>query len=390
MLASLQRQPAGVRHDAADDLAGAQIGVGGVDLVEPARGNRNVRQSLAPHQLHHLGHFWQTAEIRTLDGQSAHRDRRQRYREVAAVQSDDDVFAALDQAVEADTRARRRADQVDRRPGAGAVFGQLHDLLHGVGRSPVDHRGRACALGGLALGRIDVDDDGRVPAHFLMQAETHQPEPAGADDHRRLILECRHLLQGAEGGDTRASERRRALRRQVADAEQIARMRHHHEVGIAAVGKHAEAAHGAAQILVAAQADRAGAATDPWVGKQHVAYLDALGVGPDRHHFADVLVAERHRQLHAAVLQAHALAAAEIEIAVGKMQVAVADAGGEHLQQDLRAGRLRRRRLVALERLAADADLEHAHGRFSPERSGCRRRACAGRAGNHTRGRASR
>ena len=60
-----------------------------------------------------------------------------------------------------------------------------------------------------------------------------------------------------------------------------------------------------------------------------VADLDALGVGADRHHFADVLVPERHRQLHAAVLQAHALAAAEIEIAVGEMQVAVADAGGQ-------------------------------------------------------------
>ncbi len=110
-------------------------------------------------------------------------------REVAAVQSDDDVFAALDQAVEADARARRRADQIDRRPGAGAVFGQLHDLLHGVARATVDHRRGARALGGLALGRIDVDDDGRVPAHLLMQAETHQTEAAGADDHRRLVFD---------------------------------------------------------------------------------------------------------------------------------------------------------------------------------------------------------
>ena len=68
--------------------------------------------------------------------------------------------------------------------------------------------------------------------------------------------------------------------------------------------------------------------------------LDALGVRPDRHHFADVFVAERDRQLHAAVLQAHALAAAEVEIAVGEMQVAVADAGRQHLEQHLRALRL--------------------------------------------------
>ena len=81
---------------------------------------------------------------------------------------------------------------------------------------------------------------------------------------------------------------------------------------------------------------------------QHaVADLDALGVGPDRDHLADILVAERHRQLHAAVVQAQLLAAAEIEIAVGQMQIAVADAGGQHLQQHLGARRLRRRRLVA-------------------------------------------
>ena len=71
-----------------------------------------------------------------------------------------------------------------------------------------------------------------------------------------------------------------------------------------------------------------------------VADLDALRLRPDRHHLADVLVAERHRQLHAAVVQAQALAAAEIEIAVGQMQIAVADAGRQHLQQDLGAGRL--------------------------------------------------
>ena len=181
-------------------------------------------------------------------------------------------------------------------------------------------------------------------------------------------LMCRHLLQGAEGGDARTGERRGALRRQVADAEQITRVRHHHKIGVAAVGKHAEAAHGAAQILIAAQANRAGAATDPRVGQQHLANFNALDLGSDGHHFANVFVPERHRQIHAAILQTHPLAAAKIEIAVGEVQVAVADPGGEDLQEHLGAGRLRRRLLVALERLTANADLEHAHCRFSPER----------------------
>jgi hypothetical protein len=96
--------------------------------------------------------------------------------------------------------------------------------------------------------------------------------------------------------------------------------------------------------------------------RQHAgADFDSLGLRSDCDHLADVLVAERHRQLHAAVFQAHALAAAEIEIAVGQMQVAVADAGGQHLEQHLGAGRLRRRIFVALKRLAAGADLEAAH-----------------------------
>ena len=92
-----------------------------------------------------------------------------------------------------------------------------------------------------------------------------------------------------------------------------------------------------------------------------VADLDAARVWTDGHHFTDVLMAERHRQLHAAVFETHALSAAEVEIAVGQVQIAVTDAGGQHLQQHFRAGWLGRRIFVALKRLAAGADLEAAH-----------------------------
>ncbi len=64
--------------------------------------------------------------------------------------------------------------------------------------------------------------------------------------------------------------------------------------------------------------------------------------------------------------KAQPLAAAEIEIAVCQMQVAVADAGRQNLQQHLAAGRLWRGLFVELQRLAANADLEHAHCYFSP------------------------
>ncbi len=138
-------------------------------------------------------------------------------------------------------------------------------------------------------------------------------------------------------------------------------MRHDHVRRVAAVDEDAEAAHGAAQIVVAAQACRAIAAADPRIGEHALPDLDAFGIGPDGDHLADILVAERYRQLHAAVGDAQFLAAAEIEIAVGKMQVAVADAGGQHLEQHFGALGLRRRRLAERHRFAAGTDLEHTH-----------------------------
>ena len=75
--------------------------------------------------------------------------------------------------------------------------------------------------------------------------------------------------------------------------------------------------------------------------RQHArADLDAFGVRAGRDHLADILVAERHRQLHAAVGEAHPLAAAEVEPAVRQMQIAVADAGGQNFQQNFAALRL--------------------------------------------------
>ena len=94
--------------------------------------------------------------------------------------------------------------------------------------------------------------------------------------------------------------------------------------------------------------------------------LTPLASGPKATHLADILVAKRHRQLHATIRQAHPLAAAQIEPAVGEMQIAVANAGCQDLQQHFAAVRLRRGLLVELQRLAADANLEHAHFEFLP------------------------
>ena len=238
-------------------------------------------------------------------------------------------------------------------------------FLRCVSRAAVDHRCRARLLRGVTLDGIDVDDDSAVTAHGLVQGETHEPESAGANDHRRFAGQRRDFFQGTERGDAGAGERGCAVRRKVADVEQIARMRHHQVVGIAAVREHAETAHGAAEILVSALARAASPATDPRMRQPAVADLDALRVGADRHHLADILVTEGHRQFHAAIREAHLFAAAQIEPAVGQMQITVADAGCQNLQQDFAAGRLGRWLFVELERLAANADLEHAHWTFS-------------------------
>src|SRR6185369_669716 len=274
------------------------------------------------------------------------------------------VLTALDKAVVTDPCALRGTHKIDDAPGA--AIRHIDDLLRRICGAAIDHSLRAGFLCGLALDRIDVDDDRAVPAHSLVQGKTHQSETAGADDDRRLGLERRNFFQRTEGRHTRAGERRSAFGRKIADVEQITRMRHHHVIGIAAVREDTETAHGAAEIFFAALAQPAGAAADPGMRKPLVADLDALDVRADRHHLADILVTESDRQFHAAIGKAELFAAAEIEPPFREMNVAVADARRQNLQQDLAAVRLRGWLFVQLQRLAANADLEHTHCCFSP------------------------
>src|SRR6185437_8451475 len=136
----------------------------------------------------------------------------------------------------------------------------------------------------------------------------------------------------------------------------------HQVVRVAAIAEYAETLHGAAEIFFVAFTGRALAATNPRMREHTRADLDALGIGPHGNDFADVFMAKRDRQFHAAILQAHALAAAEVEPAIVEMQVAVANAGGDDFQQHLGACRLWRRLLPELQRLAAGTNLIHTHG----------------------------
>src|SRR5262249_21565329 len=104
------------------------------------------------------------------------------------------------------------------------------------------------------------------------------------------------------------------------------------------------------------------AAADPREHQALVAERYALGARPDGDHLADRLVAQGHRQLEPARGHVELLAAAEIVFAAADVDVAVADAGGEHAAQHLGAARGRRRLLGALQRSAEFHDVVADHG----------------------------
>jgi hypothetical protein len=93
--------------------------------------------------------------------------------------------------------------------------------------------------------------------------------------------------------------------------------------------------------------------------------FDSLGLRTKRDHFADILVTESNGQFHAAVGKTQALATPKVEITFRQVDIAMADAGCQNLQQDFANGRLRRWLFVELQGLAANTDLEHTHRTLS-------------------------
>ncbi len=138
-------------------------------------------------------------------------------------------------------------------------------------------------------------------------------------------------------------------------------MRHQDVIGVAAIAEDAEEARTEAQLLLAALANRAGAAAEPGKDQALVADLGAARLRAQGDDLADRLVPHGQRQLDAALGQLEFLAAAEVVMAFPDMDVAVADAGGENAQQHLAAARLRRRPLEELKGRAALGDIVAFH-----------------------------
>ena len=76
-------------------------------------------------------------------------------------------------------------------------MGHPGQMDHPAVQAAIDDVSRASVFRRFALRRINIDDNRRMPAHLLVQSKTHQAEPAGADDHRRLAGQGQHFFQGA-------------------------------------------------------------------------------------------------------------------------------------------------------------------------------------------------
>ena len=138
-------------------------------------------------------------------------------------------------------------------------------------------------------------------------------------------------------------------------------MRHQQKIAVAAAARNTPRLDGVRQSCSSPRRQTAHTAAAYPRSRPPVADPDALRLRLDRHHLADALVPHGERQLDAALRDGEPLAAAEVEIAVRNVQVAVTDAGGQHLHQHLGAGRRGGRLLGELQRRAALADLEASH-----------------------------
>jgi hypothetical protein len=242
---------------------------------------------------------------------------------------------------------------------AGRFF---RDLASRVRRGAVNRGERARVHRRFALLLVEIDDDRALASHGLEQGQRHEAKAAGAEDQDRLAKGELDLLQRAIGGDAGARIGSGRDRIEAGKVEEIARMRHEDMVGVAAIAMDAETARLEAQVFVPGAAHLANAATDPRVDETRLANRHALRLGAKGEHFTHRLVPHGKRQRHAPVLQRELPPSmAELIAALPDMQIAVANAGRPHLQEDLGAGWLRRRRIDPRERRRKFGDLEAPH-----------------------------
>ena len=120
---------------------------------------------------------------------------------------------------------------------------RLHDGLARAGVGRVEGFRRAQLQRRLAFALVDVGGENRLVGKRAGELQPHHADAAEADDQQRPELQVGHrLLDGAVAGEAGAHERAGDARRDALHVEQVARMRHQHMRGIAAVDGDAERA----------------------------------------------------------------------------------------------------------------------------------------------------
>src|SRR6266850_4696359 len=302
-------------------------------------------------QRDHLFQFGDAADAGALDPPRALHHQHQRYRDFPTVKSDHDQLSALAQRSQRQARSVRRTDQIHR-----AVQRAAGDLLQFPGSlrvTAVQRRRGTFLLRHRQLRVVDVHRNDLLVSEGLEHLDRHQSQAARTQQHYPLVagnrLELRYCGIRREPG---ARQRRRPHGIYAARVHQVLRMRNQQMVGIAAGALDADPAWRHAVIVHALQAARALAAADPRAHQAVLADLRILRVRPGRYPGAVGLMAQRHRRMHPAIAHVETLSAAEVEIALADVHVAVAHAAILQLQQHLGPGRLGRRLFRFLQRLA--------------------------------------
>ena len=291
----------------------------------------------------------------------ARRQQGQRNLQASAHQTHDHDDRALDGHRHGQGRGLATAHKIN--DAANGTARRRLQGCRGVGGAVVKNDIGPLRLGGLQFHRIDVGHHQAGPGHQAGRGQRRQAQTARAYQQNAVRgLHGWHFLQGAKGGQPRAGQRGGGMHIQRANVDQVAGVGHQHVLAEAAIGFGAQAALGFAIGVAQVLAGLADAAAYPGVDQHLATRPGGVHVGAHLGHAARDFMAQGHGNLGAILRGGQAFVAAQVEIAVAQMDVAVAQPGRLHLDQHLLALGHRLRHLARLQGLAPIHNLIALHG----------------------------
>src|SRR6266513_1053753 len=340
-----------IQHHAAEHLARSQVFERAARLIRGARLDRNRLQFPLLRQRHPRLQLLEVANVRADDADGALRDRRQRMRELAAIEADEHVAPALSQGGDAQGGCDGAADEVDR-------SGTDLQLLQRVRRSGIERRLRAEPGGCGEFCSVDVARDDVLHSPGAQDRDAHETDPAAAD-HRYPVLRAQRgkLRARAVGSQRRAGERGRERFVDPARVHQVLRLRHEHVRGVGSVAIHTQESGFQAVIILSGLADRTAAAADPRIHQTLLSYFHSPRARTGCLDDAEGYMSRREWWHAASLLHVEALAAAPVEIAVPDMQFRMTHARARHAHEHLACLRFRCFLYYSLQRFAVLDDV---------------------------------